>query len=191
MPDRRTAIAGAAATPLRPVFFRAGPTSVALACLLFLALLAAFMTGCGGGGGGDGGDADPLAPEIGAQVDGFVDALNAENIDGAMRYVDSNIYYFRAGTNGFLRYSAFQEYLRNFVESASGIILSIDGREFTSNGETWALCAGTLNCSWKDAEGNARTLTEPVQIEWQRIERWGITKLSRYDTTGLQFPPAP
>ncbi len=162
-----------------------------LACVLFLALLTVSMTGCGGGGGGDGGDADPLAPEIGAQVDGFVEAVNSESIAGAMRCVDSNIYYFRAGTNGFLRYSAFQEHFQNFFASASDIILSIDGREFTSNGETWALCAGTLNCSWKDAEGAAQTLSEPVQIEWQRIERWGITKLSRHDTTGLQFPPAP
>lgn len=168
-----------------------------LACVLFLALLTVFMTGCGGGGGGDGGDADPLSPEIGAQVDGFVAAVNSENIIGstgasAMYYIDSNIQYFRAGVNTSVsNYSAFRDYLQNFVASASNIHLSIDNREFTSNGETWALCAGTLNCSWTDSTGNGRTLSEPVQIEWVWLERWGIKTLSRHSTTGLQFPPAP
>jgi len=197
VPDRRATIAGAAGTPLRPVFFRTGQTPIVLACVFFLALLAVSMTGCGGGGGGDGGDADPLAPEIGAQVDGFVAAVNSENIIGstgasAMYYIDSNIQYFRAGENtSFPSYSAFRDHLQDFVASASNIQLSIDDREFTSDGETWVLCAGTLNCSWTDSTGNGRALSEPVQIEWVRFERWGIKTLSRHNMTGLQFPPAP
>lgn len=179
------------------MFFRAGSRSVVPACVFLLVLLVVSLTGCGGGGGGDGGDADPLAPEIGAQVDGFVAAVNSENVIGstgasAMYYVDSNVQYYRAGVNTILLdYSAFRDYLQDFVASASNIQLSIDDREYTSNGETWALCAGTLNCSWTDSTGNGRTLSEPVQIEWEWLERWGIKTLSRHSTIGLQFPPAP
>lgn len=197
MPDDKNTIAGAVTTPLRPVILWARPSLHRVACVLLLALLAVSLLGCGGGGGGDGGDADPLAPEIGAQVDGFVAAVNSESIIGstgasAMFYIDSNIQYFRAGvSSSLLNYSAFRDYLQDFVASASNIQLRIDDREYTSNGETWALCAGMLNCSWTDSTGNVGTLSEPVQIEWVWLERWGIKTLSRHSTTGLQFPPAP
>lgn len=165
--------------------------------LLLVSVLLVCMCGCGGGGGGgESGDADPLAPEINAQVDGFVAAVNAEQVVGgtaasAMYYIDSNIYYYRSGVNAFLRSPAFQEHLQAFLDSSENVSLSIDGRECTSNGENWALCAGTLNCTWTDSQGTARSLSEPVQIEWQQVPRWGITKLSRHAETGLQFPPAP
>ncbi|HNW34065.1 MAG TPA: hypothetical protein PKM25_03980 [Candidatus Ozemobacteraceae bacterium] len=175
----------------------AGPAAGKLLLMLCLVGMIVGLYGCGGGGGGgDGGDADPLAPEIGAQVDGFVNAVNAGNVVGndpscAMYYIDTNIDYYRTGGAAASNYSGFRDYLQAFVNASTNVRFSIDGREYTSNGETWALCAGTLNCSWTDSQGNAKTLSEPVQIEWQLVSRWGILKFSRHDVTGLQFPPSP
>ena len=168
-----------------------------LLLILCLAAMIVGLYGCGGSGSdsGDDGDADPLAPEISSQVDGFVNAVNSGKVVGndpscAMYYIDSNIKYYRAGLAA-TSYASFRDYLQAFVDSSSKIRFSIDDRKFTSNGESWALCAGTLNCTWTDAGDTAKTLSEPVQIEWQRVSRWGILKLSRYDVTGLQFPPSP
>lgn len=158
------------------------------ACLLLLFSL----TGCGGGGGGGGGgDADPLYSEISAQTDGFIAAVNAGNLDEAMGFVDSNLFYYPMNGES-VRISAFRDRLAAFLQGSSERQVVIEDREVLSNGETSALFAGRLACTWKDLAGVSHTAApETVEMFWEWNAKWGITKISGHADQGLAFPPAP
>ncbi|HOY65581.1 MAG TPA: hypothetical protein PLP29_01770 [Candidatus Ozemobacteraceae bacterium] len=153
----------------------------------------ALLTGCGGGGGtGGDGDADPLYPEITAQVDGFLAAVNRGDFAGAKAFVDTNMTYYSqvAPTTG--GYGEFTSRLEAFLQGSSERDVLVVDRGVISYGESEALFVGTLSCSWKDAGGQTHVGTpETVELFWNRVGTWGIRKVSGHADQGLAFPPVP
>lgn len=191
MPIKVPENAGAVKQPLRREICDPRVASLVRSLLLPIFVLLMVLGACGcGGGGGDGGDADPLAPEINARVDGFVSAVNAENIDEVMSYLDTNIQSFQTDVAGFLDHEDLKQRFQKFFASASNIIVSIENREVVSDGESYALFAGSLSCSWTDAGGAFQTLpVETVEMSWQRLPNWAIQRLSGHAGQKIRFPP--
>lgn len=161
-----------------------------LACLL-LAAMTVILLGCGGGGGESSGDTDPLAPEINARVDAFLTAINSEDLDGAMSYIDTTIKWNHGGS--FWNHEDLKLHLQAFFTSASSITVQIDTREVVSDLESSALFAGRLSGIWKDGNGVIREFpVENIEIQWGRVPtNWGMLSFSGHAGVGAQFPPVP
>jgi len=188
VPDRRRTTAGAAATPPRRRFFPVRLASVWFVCLLLI-VLSVGLIGCGGGSGGDGDGSDPLGPEINARMDGFLNAINSEDLDGAMAYIDGSVKWYRA--NSIWNHEDIKKNLQDFFAAASSISLQVDTREVVSNLETFALFAGRLSGSWVDGDGVTREFqVENIEIQWNREPtNWGILSFSGHAGAGAHFPP--
>lgn len=188
MPDDKNTIAGAVTTPLRHRFFLVRFASGWVVCLLLI-VLSIGLIGCGGGTGGDGDSSDPLGPEINARVDGLLNAISSEDLDGVMAYIDGSVKWYHA--DSIWNHEDIKRNLQAFFAAASNISLQVDTREVVSNLETFALFAGRLSGTWVDGDGVTRELqVENIEIQWSREpSNWGILSFSGHAGAGSQFPP--
>lgn len=159
-----------------------------------MACIALLLTiGCGGGGGGgsDGTGLDPIEVEVGAELDKVLGAMSSRNLDQAMAGFDSNLQYFRAGSETPLGYSTFRTQLSAFLSGAASITVEIVSRSVVPNGEDAATVRGSLVYSYRDSQGAAKSGQEDCEMVWERVSRWGIKRLSGYSLARLAFPPVP
>ncbi|RCK76717.1 MAG: hypothetical protein OZSIB_3309 [Candidatus Ozemobacter sibiricus] len=158
----------------------------------FLAVLLLLTTGCGGGGGGgEGGGTgiDPVETEVRAALDVFQAAVQNENLTQARGSLSPSLRYFRAGVSGWEDHTAFLDRLAAFFDSATLLAFDLRNLGVSPGGETAATARGTLVCRYQDAGGTTRELTEEVELQFERVETWQITSLSRFNLAGMAFPP--
>ncbi len=156
-----------------------------------LAFVLLLLTGCGGGGGGGGGGTgvDPVETEVRAALDVFQAAIQNENVDQAPAGLSPALRYFRAGTAGWEDRTAFVGRLTSFFAAATVLSFELRDLGVSPGGEAAAGARGTLVCRYQDAGGTTRELTEEVELQFERVESWQITSLSRFNLAGMAFPP--
>jgi len=158
---------------------------------LFVILLgcAGYLTlGCGSNSGESANGVDPIEVEVGASLDAFFASVAARNLEAAMTQVDSNLQYYRAGSSAPLGYVDFTVQLSGFISKAASITLLINDRGIVADGENTARVRGILVCQYYTG-GSLQTLQETCEILYERVSRWGIRSLSRYNQEGMSFPP--
>jgi hypothetical protein len=162
---------------------------------LSVLLVSLILAGCGGGGSGGTSSTgvtgtDPVEIEVAAALDTFFKAVAGESLAVAMTGTAPNLQYWRTGLK-LESQTQFSGHLSGFFDKAASISVALSSPAITATGEASAMVRGTLVCTYTDASGQSKSLTEPIEFVYEKLGSWQITSMSDPGlTAGMVFPPA-